>query len=264
MHGLPARGKAFGFVLFVFFLVGVLKDNGRRSIFTVVTMLAFLLPFSWYFQIAPEVRFITPLLPLITMYAAFGSVALLRLVNNALAARYSGFNLVAAVPHVILACLALMAGYFVATKTSLPLVRPVTLSEDQRELVNWLKSSTRETDILVMGPTRRYWGLFWLAGFQGKLAPTVGNLPPDAYDISDYQAVLRQKGVNIIIVHKENYFSPEVLKEYFTYDQAYGLQQKQSIGGWRLLYESSQKPVHFLIYRLNEGAVEDAAPLWVG
>jgi hypothetical protein len=55
----------------------------------------------------------------------------------------------------------------------------------------------------------------------------------------------------MIVIHEANYRSPDVLAEYFNYDEREGLTQTKDLEGWRLVYSYPGKPTKFRIYRVD-------------
>ena len=249
---LPRGQRLFAVLVFVLFFVGLIKDRDRRRLVcTISTLVAFFVPAAWYFQVIPEIRFITPLIPLVCIYGAVGCVAATQYLD--VRRTSAGPRLSGVVPYVLAAGLLMVAGYLARAQMSRPLLHSVPLSDDQNELFAWLRENVREDDIVVMGPTNRYWGYLWYANFRGSLLPTPGNVSgiQDSDSVDVLTTYLKKRRVSVIVVHKENHLSAVGLGEHFAYDENDGLIERKPIKDWRLVSEYSKKPKAFRIYRLQ-------------
>ncbi|GIW47816.1 MAG: hypothetical protein KatS3mg078_1693 [Deltaproteobacteria bacterium] len=186
------------------------------------------------------------------IYSSLGVIETIRYLDSRLSR--SSIRLLPKVPYVLMAVLILFAGYYMATKkVSSPLHSAnIVLSDDQVELFNWLRENVGKEDFVLLGPTNHYWGYLWYAGFKGKLVPTSGNvLPLDEENMEVFSAFLRERNVNVIVLHRENYNNPAALKGFFEYHEGRGLIEKKPVKNWELIYSYSKRPTEFLIYRIK-------------
>lgn len=249
----PTGGYIVGITLSIIAFFGMLKDKNRNRVFYTATMFSiFFVSFSWGYQVIPHDRFITPLLPIFCLYAAFGIQEISKLVDSKLVTHDSRFRYASWIPYTLAVMLVLMVGYQVFKQRGLPAIPTLKLTEDQQELFSWLKDNVTEDDTVLMGPTNHYWGYLWHVGFKGKLLPTAGNDPMIVNEgLAEFNEFLRQRKASIIILHKENYRFPKVLADYFEFDASSGLKEKKPIDGWELVYRQSQVPNRFLVYRIR-------------
>ena len=253
----PTGGYIVGITLSIIAFFGMLKDENRnRVVYAATTFLIFFVPFSWYYPVDHHDRFITPLLPIFCLYAAFGIQEIFNLVDSKLVTRDSRFRYTSWIPYTLAAMLVLMVGYQVIKQRGLPAIPTLKLTEDQRELFSWLKGNATKDDIVLMGPTNHYWGYLWYVGYKGKLLPTAGNDPMLVNEgIAEWNEFLQRNKASIIILHKENYLYPKALAEYFEYDALSGLKEKKPIDGWELVYRQSKVPTRFLVYRIRHSTI---------
>lgn len=246
------RGQRYAAMLaFVLFLVGLIKDqDSRRRTCTIITILAFFGPSAWYFQIIPDIRFITPLIPLLCVYCGLGCVEVIRYIDETIPRAFPRHPILHATPYVLATGLVVASGYLAVAQAAHPLLHSVELTDDQNELFGWLRDNVREDDIVVMGPTNHYWGYLWYAKFKGSLRPTPANVSPAQKNLEAFSEYLKRQRVSVIIVHKENYARADVLGEYFDYDDVDGLVERKPMKEWKPVYSSSKKPTAFRIYRL--------------
>ena len=250
---IPKGRMYFSLILFFFFLIGLISEiRKKRTIYTIAVLLVFFIPFAWIYQVLPVVRYVTPIIPFMVIYSSLGVIETIRYLDSRLSR--SSIRLLPKVPYVLMAVLILFAGYYMATKkVSSPLHSAnIVLSDDQVELFNWLRENVGKEDFVLLGPTNHYWGYLWYAGFKGKLVPTSGNvLPLDEENMEVFSAFLRERNVNVIVLHRENYNNPAALKGFFEYHEGRGLIEKKPVKNWELIYSYSKRPTEFLIYRIK-------------
>jgi len=247
----PIWTEAVSSILVVFSAIGLILDkNKNRRNLSLLLIAIFVLPFAWYYQVIAEERYIAPLLPVIVIYSAWGSVALAKHIDTKLGAKLESFSLVASIPYVLTTVLILITVYVAGTQKVYPLIHSVDLSEDRYELLGWFRDHVKEDDVVIFGPTQHYWGLLWYAGFKGKL-PITGNGPLVQDSLPAFNTFLKTRNVTLLVLHKENYGS-RALEDYFEYDDVHGLVEKRPIRGWKLVYKYSRKPTKFLIYQIEK------------
>ena len=235
-------------------VVGVLRDiRSVRAVVTCIVGLAFALPFAWYYQVAPENRFVTPLIPIAIVYASYavwGTLGLLDRLRVGVKRWLRDPELIAARGLVVCAAL---AGVIVLLRAGgIPTVTHPVLQQDQEELFSYLRERTGEKDGLLIGPTTRHWGYLWYADYRGKVLTTAGNNPLLVDQTAEtFTGFLRSRGVTTIVMHEENIASPLALEAHFTYSDAQGLSQLAPVDGWTVAYEHSGEPPRFLIYKLD-------------
>jgi hypothetical protein len=254
----PFAGRVMGAFLLLLALIGGWRDiRTARGSMTLLTACVFLLPYAWYYQVVSDERFIAPLIPFVILYAARALVGAFVAAGERVAAVASG-----GAGPTQWARGALAAGLVVTAAAALaiplvqgggvPEVTPVVLDDDQAELFGYLRDSAGEDDVLLIGPTARYWGYLWYANFRGRLLPTAGNHPLLLNaSVAEFTTYLRSRGVTTVMVHEENVASPRSLEGYFARDSRHGLSQIQPIDGWRLVRSHSGQPVRFLVYKLD-------------
>ncbi len=240
------------FLLSVLFLFGLVKGPDKRQVvYTLTAIAVFFLPFSWLFEVYGGVRYLTPLLPLILAYCAFGCCEFIKEVDDRVLSKYLQFNLYRAVPYILVLLLIPVATYAMATKSLTPLIHSVDLPDDERELMDWFRDNVKEDDVVIFRPTVRYWGALWYADFKGTVDMISRHSPLPEMDISEFRALLRKRKISLIVLHQEDYASPPLLRDYFEYNDRDGLIEKKTMEGWRRVYASAIKPTPFLIYRID-------------
>jgi hypothetical protein len=247
----PIWTEAMSSIVLVFSAIGLMVDtNKNRRNLSLLLIATFFLPFAWYHQVIPATRYIAPLIPVIAIYSALGVVALANRVDTGLRAKFENFSLVASIPNVLTAVLIVITVYVAGTQQVYP-SHSVDLPEDRYELLEWFKHHVKEDDVVIFGPTRRYWGLLWYAGFKGFL-PLTGDTLLVQESLPAFNTFLNSWNVSLLVLHKENYGS-RALEDNFEYDDAQGLVEKRPIPGWELVYKHSRSPTEFLIYQMQEG-----------
>jgi Dolichyl-phosphate-mannose-protein mannosyltransferase len=253
---------AVGLLLIALFVFGLARDRSTKGgLYTLVALPIFFLPFAWYFQITPLNRWIFPLVPLILIHASAGTVQLCEAVERRLSGTRFKLNVSNRVPAALCAMLIVAGGYYTATVRVRPLIHPVELTDDQRDLMQWFGKNVNDEDRVIFRPTKRckgigpcdnpYWGWLWYAGFKGTVIMTRRDVPIQAESLSEFRAYLMKRRVNMIVIHEANYASPKLLTDYFNYDEREGLTQSRDLEGWQLVYEYPGKPTKFLIYRVD-------------
>jgi 4-amino-4-deoxy-L-arabinose transferase-like glycosyltransferase len=253
---------AVGLLLFSLFVFGLVRDRASKGgLYTVVALPIFFFPFAWYYQITPSPRWIIPLVPLILVHASVGIVQLCKAVEQWLSATRFKLNVNNHVPAALCVMLIIAGGYLAATIKTRPLIHPVELTDDQRDLMQWLGRNVKDEDRVILRPTKRckgtgacdspYWGWLWYAGFKGTLVMTRWDVPIQADSLSGFRTYLTKRRVNMIVIHESNYASPKLLADYFKYDEREGLTQLRELEGWKLVYSYPGKPTKFLIYRID-------------
>jgi hypothetical protein len=253
MYVLPLpRGQRYAAVLtFILFLIGLIHDRDkRRVVFTALTLLGIFAPAAWYFQIIPDIRFLVPVIPLLCLYCGVGCVVVVRYLETQMQKLLLRPPLLQATPYIVAICLIALSAYLAAQQLGRPVLHSVTLADDQDELFSWLRNNVTEADIVLMGPTSRYWGYLWYANFKGRLLPTPASATAAQENFESFNAYLKQRHVTVIVVHRENYMSPNALNEYFDYLEGTGLIEKKPIADWKSVYQYSKPPGAFRIYRL--------------
>jgi len=255
----PSLSLIMSFFLSILFLFGLVKDpDKRRVVYTLMAIAIFFVPFSWLYQVVNGgIRYQTPLLPLILAYSAFGCVELVKEIDARVLSKFSRFNLYRAVPYILMLLLFPVAAYAAATKNITPLVHPVDLPDDERELMDWFRDNVKEDDVVIFRPTVRYWGALWYADFKGTVDMISRHSPLPEMDLSEFRELLKKRKISLIVLHKENYESPPVLKEYFEYSDNVGLVEKKPMEGWRRVYASRNRPTPFLVYRIDRDSPQD-------
>jgi 4-amino-4-deoxy-L-arabinose transferase-like glycosyltransferase len=253
---------AVGLLLFTLFVFGLARDRASKGrLYTVVALPIFFVPFAWYYQITPSPRWIMPLVPLILIHASVGIVQLGKAVERWLSATRFKLNVNNHLPAALCVMLIIAGGYLAATVKTRPLIHPVELTDDQRDLMQWLGRNVKDEDRVILRPTKRckghgacdspYWGWLWYAGFNGTMVMTRWDVPIQADSLSEFRTYLTKRRVNMIVIHEANYASPKLLAAYFNYDEREGLTQLRELEGWKLVYSYPGKPTKFLIYRID-------------
>ncbi|MGZ8549222.1 MAG: glycosyltransferase family 39 protein, partial [Chitinophagaceae bacterium] len=89
----PTGGYIVGITLSILAFFGMLKDENKSRVFyTATTFIIFFVPFSWYYPVVPDDRFITPFLPIFCLYAAFGIQEISNHIDSKLITRGSRFS----------------------------------------------------------------------------------------------------------------------------------------------------------------------------
>jgi Dolichyl-phosphate-mannose-protein mannosyltransferase len=257
---------ALGLVLIALFVYGLATERpSKGGLYTLVALPTFVLPFAWYFQITPEPRWIMPLVPLILIHASAGIVRLCSAAERRLSVTPFRLNVSHHLPVALCAMLIFAVGYLATTVRVRPLIHPVELTDDQRDLMQWLGKNVNDEDRVILRPTKRcrgvgpcdnpYWGWLWSAGFKGTVVMTRWDSPIQSGTMSEFRAYLMKRRVNMIVIHEANYASPKLLTDYFNYDDRDGVRQVRDLEGWQLVYSYPGKPTKFLIYRLDDRAL---------
>jgi 4-amino-4-deoxy-L-arabinose transferase-like glycosyltransferase len=258
----PPWRAAVGLLLIALLVFGLASDRARKGgLYTLVALPIFFLPFAWYFQITPEPRWIMPLIPLILIHASAGIVQLGDSVERRLSVTRFRLTVIQHAPAAICAMLIIVGGYLAATVTVRPLIHPVALTDDQRDLMQWFGKNVKDDDRVIFRPTLRckgtgpcdnpYWGWLWYAGFKGTVIMTRWDVPIQTETLSEFRAYLLKRRVTMIVIHEANYRSPKLLADYFNYDEREGLTQVKELEGWRLVYSYPGKPTKFRIYKID-------------
>lgn len=239
-------------LLTVFFIFGIVRDTDkRRVVYTLTVITIFFIPFAWFFTVYAGMRYLTPLLPLIVAYGAFGCGEFLKEMDRRVPSGYLLFKTYRVVPTALTLFLMPVAVYAAATKNVTPQIHSVDLPDDKRELMDWFRDNVKEDDVVIFRPTVHYWGLLWHADFKGTVAMISRHDPLPDMDVSEFRDLLKKRKISLIVLHKENYASPPILREYFEYSERDGLLEKKAMEGWHRVYTSTQRPAPFLIYRID-------------
>lgn len=239
-------------LLAVLFTFGIVRDpDKRRAVYTLTAVTIFFIPFSWFFKVYAGMRYLTPLLPLIAAYAAFGCSEFLKEIDRRVPSEHLRFKVSRVVPIALTLFLLPVAVYAAAMKNVTPMIHSVDLPDDERELMDWFRDNVKEDDVVIFRPTVHYWGLLWHADFKGTVAMISRHDPLPDMDISEFRDLLKKRKISLIVLHKEDYASPSVLKEYFEYNERDGLVEKKAMEGWHRVYASTQRPTPFVIYRID-------------
>ncbi len=239
-------------LLMVFFVFGIVRDpDKRRAVYTMTAITIFFVPFSWFYKVYAGMRYLTPLLPLILAYSAFGCSELLKEIDRHIPSGYLRFKTYRIVPIAFTLLLIVVAVSAAATKNVTPQIHSIVIPDDKRELMDWFKDNVTESDIVIFRPTVRYWGLLWHANFKGTVDMISRHDPLPDMDISEFRDLIKRRKISLIVLHKENYQSPPILREYFEYSERDGMVEKKAMAGWHLVYKSTQRPTSFLIYKID-------------
>lgn len=238
--------KIFCILLFLFFILGLIKrKNISEKVCTVVTILIFFIFFSWYYQVVPSDRFITPLIPLLLIFSSLGIIEFLGYFIE-IFDKWLKFNPLSILPYVLGVFLILTSGYSVATRSISNPLNSVKFADGYYELLNWMRNNIKENDVYILAPAHNY-SLSWYLDLKGKPISF-----PMLNDFSEFRSFIKQKGVTFIILHKETYQRRQnLLKDYFEYNEVDGLFEKKPVDGWNFIYGQSGKPTQFRIYRVR-------------
>ncbi|MBI3812647.1 MAG: glycosyltransferase family 39 protein [Nitrospirae bacterium] len=249
----PLWSQFVSLLLAVLFTFGIVRDpDKRRVVYTLTGITIFFIPFSWFFKVYAGMRYLTPLLPLIVAYGAFGGSEFLKEIDRRVPSGYLRFRVSRVVPMALTLFLMPVAAYAAATKNVTPLIHSVDLPDDEHELMDWFRDNVKEDDVVIFRPTVHYWGALWHADFKGKVAMISRHDPLPEMDVSEFRGLLKKRKISLIVLHKEDYASPPILKEYFEYTDRDGLVEKKTMEGWHRVYESAKIPTPFVIYRIDQ------------
>lgn len=256
LDGVIGRAAPWRHVLSLFlsaaFVFGLVRDSDRRRVvYSLTVIVLFFLPFAWFQPVYGGMRFLTPMLPLILAYAAFGVGEFVKELDVRVLARRFRFTLYPLMAPILTLLLIPAAAYAAVKQNPLPLSQSVNLPDDVRELMDWFRTNVQEDDVVIFRPTVRYWGLLWHADFKGTVAMISRHDPLPEMSLTEYRQLLRDRNVSLVVVHADDYASPPILQEYFGYNATDGVTEKQPMEGWHRVYASTQNPPAFLIYRTD-------------
>lgn len=251
INGFPANEVLSYIILIIAFAEIILDNNRSRRIYTGIIIVAFILPFGWFYQVIPKDRYIAPLIPIIIFYFVSG---LKRAIDMALKWKRINSEInSSSYENAILAGLTslIIFGqiYFLYVNRNQPLLHPMALAADQEDLFSWIRSKTSHKSTLLLGPTNRYWGYLWYANYKGKIITNAGNSQIFKNStIDDFTNFLINRSVSHIVIHIENYMSPTALLDYFEISQDKVLGCKVTPALWKQYYRFSDQKYAFYIF----------------
>lgn len=231
----------FGLITLPFFLFGFLseKNHGGRIYFISTSLLFFIL-----LSFNPIDRYFLPLVPFIWIYIVYGFFVSLDIFSREMISQNYKLKIIDSVPYVFIAFLALYAAFNLVKK---PLDNPlnsVSYSENRYTILNWLRTNLKENEKYTLGPN-----------FNWQLNTGIWILPPQNARVKNFQkfrSFIRKHNVSYVIISSENIGDKEeLLKDNYMFDKDAGLIEKKNEEGWKLVFKDQNKPVDYLIYKVN-------------
>ncbi|BCA56889.1 hypothetical protein W02_40290 [Nitrospira sp. KM1] len=259
---LPVPQMAFSIAVLLLSGLGLVFSRDRtRKVLVSLFLGAFILPFVWYFQVVPAIRFVMPLIPVICLYAAEGFLRLAAFFQTKWLAGTHPSSLKQAIVHVNGAGLLLIVVALGISGVRTP-ERHFSFGQDFEDMSRWAESNTQSNDLILMSTANPYWRYAWHVGFKGQIKIWHANslFFPEA-DVSFLKTALQDRGAarnSYAIIHEGDLRLQPILTRHFDSVSPYGLIEKQAVDGWQLIYTDSSHPAKFLIYRVHPHEQRDA------
>ena len=231
-----------GFLLFLFFIVGLSRKNNRGGkIYFILTILIFLALLSFN----PIDRYFLPIVPLIWIYIVLGIFTVLDLVGKWISLKNQKFDLILYVPPVLIIILLIYSIIILSTKTIANPLNSVEYSDSRLDLLNWLKTNLKEDEKYTLGPN-----------FNWQLETGMWILPPDNAkfrDFAKFKSFIKRHNVSYVLIDRKHLEKTNMVmlkQANFLLDPFEGVVEKKSVDSWELVYQDHRKPVDFLVYKL--------------
>ncbi len=231
-----------GIIFSLLFFIGILREKNKAGkIYLLLTIIIFIL----FLSFNPIDRYFLPLTAFIWIYIAFGLMSITELASKKLIGKSSSLDFEFYFQIVLLLFLIFHLSYTLINKPIADPMKSVYCSLSRTDILDWLRSNLKEDEKYTLGPN-----LNW------QLSTGIWILPPYNAKTKDFQKFknfIAKHNVSYIIIDTESLSDKmKLIENIFIIDPIEGLIEKKSETGWMLIYKDKNKPVDYLIYKLND------------